>query len=175
VDQLGSSNVSVQIAAGENVALMYEMSYTALEDDEDPSSDAEETGDPETPVKVKRYTVYRQEHQLKHTLEELATASSKRMSKKERKSLHTNFADILHSVENPTRGPRYSTAIDQDSGKYYGSRMTVGVGGKSKLTIKSWEQLHRLKALRRILQGGFLVHYSENSVVFDTLPIMVHD
>jgi len=175
VDQLDSSDVGVQVASGENIALLYEKSFTELEDDEEPN-EADVDGDEEDPsaaTMVKRYTVYRRQDQLVHKLEELASASSKRMSKKDRKSLHTNFADIINSVEHPSRGPRYSNALNEETGRAYGSRMTVGVGGKSQLKIRTWEQMHRLKALRRILQGGFLVHYADNEVVFDTLPIML--
>ena len=178
VEQLESSEASVQIAAGENIALLYEMSYTELEEDEDPAmaagnSDSDESDDGTTTKMVKRYTVYRREDQLKHTLEELATASSRRITKKDRKSLHTNFADILNSVENPTKGPRYSNAIDAQTGKVYGSRMTVGLGvnsrGPTALKITKWRDLHRLNALRRILQGGFLIHYHGNDAVRETI------
>jgi len=181
-DQLDSAHVNVQIAAGENIALLYEKSFTELEDDEDPADaalhsdeeDEEVHGKSDAPKMVKRYTVFQREFLLRGKLAELASVSSKRLSKKDKKSLHSNFADILNSVEHPTRGPRYSNAIDQESGKAYGSQMTVGVGGKNVLRIRTWEQLLRLKALRRVLQGGFLTHYSENEVVFDTIPILMH-
>lgn len=176
VEQLDSSDVHVQIAAGENIALMFEKSYTEREDDEEPEEhDEDEEEDPTAVNMVKRYTVYRRVDQLEHKLSALSSASSKRMSKKDRKSLHTNFADILNSVEHPTRGPRYSNAIDQDTGKPYGSRMTVGISGKSRVIIDKWWKLHRLKALRRVLQGGFLTHYEKNEVVFDTLPVMLEE
>jgi len=178
VDQLDSSHASVQVAAGENIALLYEKSFTELEEDEDPSSVFSDSDDelngPEIPKMVRRYTVYGREHQLKEKLESICNVSTKSLSKKDRKSLHTNFADILSSIEHPTRGPRYSNAIDSESHKAYGSQMTVGIGGKNVLRIKTWEQLHRLKALRRVLQSGFLVHYSDNPVVFETLPLMIH-
>jgi hypothetical protein len=41
------------------------------------------------------------------------------------------------------------------------------------MVIDRWWKLMRLKALRRILQGGFLVHYRDNEVIFDTLPVAV--
>lgn len=174
VEQLESSDVGVQIASGENIALLFEKSYTEREDDEEPepqNGDDEEEEDHSN--MVKRYTVYRREDQLKHTLESLSKLSSRRMSKKDKKSLHSNFADILNSVEYPARGPRYSNAIDAETNKPYGSRMTVGVGGKNQMIIDTWWKLHRLKALRRVLQGGFLVHYADNEVVFDTLPVIL--
>ncbi|KAL2353348.1 interferon-related developmental regulator-domain-containing protein [Cryomyces antarcticus] len=180
VEQLESSDPSVQIAAGENIALLYEKSHTELEDDEDAppndsdsDSDASSASDPNAPVMVKRYMVYRREDQLKHTLESLANLSTRRLSKKDKKSLHTNFADILNSVANPTRGPRYQNAVNQETGKRYGSRMTVRIHKAGEMRIDRWWKLHRLKALRRVLQGGFVNHYEHNEVVFDSLPIMI--
>ncbi|KAH9829756.1 Interferon-related developmental regulator (IFRD) [Teratosphaeria destructans] len=174
VDQLDSSDVAVQIAAGENIALLYEKSYTEAEP-EDEISDTNpdhETFDGRAPAMVKRYTVYRQQHLLLQTLSELAKASSKRLSKANRKQMHLAFTDVLNTVEKPTRGPRYSTALDEE-GREYGSRMKVAVSGGGRMTIDKWWKLHRLGALKRLLQGGFLRHYEENEVVFETLPVVV--
>ncbi|KAI9699748.1 MAG: hypothetical protein M1836_002783 [Candelina mexicana] len=175
VEQLDSSEPSVQIAAGENIALMYEKSYTELEEDEEFSSpnedsDPEDDALPDGPKMVKRYTPYRREDQLKRNLSSLANLSTRRLSKKDKKSLHTNFADILNSVENPTRGPRYQNAVNQETGKRYGSRMTVRIHRTGVMRIDRWWKLHRLKALRRVLQGGFVGHYEKNEVVFECLP-----
>nr|POE56380.1 uncharacterized protein c20f10.03 [Quercus suber] len=176
VDQLESSDVDVQITAGENIALLFEKSYTEAESDDEVHSDDEnvEKGGPDGSTMVKRYTVYRQINKLTQLLEGLAKASSKRLSKKDRKSLHQAFADILTTVEKPTRGPRYSTALD-DEGREYGSRLKVAVHGGGKMTIDAWWKLHRLNALKRLLRGGFLEHYENNDVVFDTLPVVLED
>lgn len=173
VDQLDSISVPVQIAAGENIALLYEKSYTEAESDDEPeeSDPDQEARNGHSPAMVKRYTVYRQQHQLAEKLGELAKASSKRLSKKDRKQLHLTFSDILTTLEKPTRGPRYSTALDPD-GREYGSRLRVTVPGGT-MKIDTWWKLHRLNALKRLLQSGFLVHYEHNQVVFDTLPVMV--
>ena len=173
VNQLDSSEAGVQIAAGENIALLFEKSYTEREDDEDDTSDEE---DPETdaapggPKMIKRYDAYRRTDQLKHQLAALAAISSRRISKKDKKALHSNFADILNSVEHPTRGPRYQNALNNDTGRRYGSRMTVRVHRTGVMKIDRWWKLHRLQALRRILGPGFLVHYEKNEIVFDSLP-----
>ena len=180
VDQLDSSEARVQIAAGENIALLFEKSYTEAEsDDESPDSDEEEemrrAGGGRGPRMIKRYTVYRQQHNLTRQLSELTRASSKRTSKKDRKALHTAFADVLHTVEKPTRGPRYSTALDED-GREYGSRMRVAVGrGGERMLIDTWWKLARLQGLKRLLQGGFLTHYERNEVVFESLPVIVEE
>ncbi|KAF2237214.1 hypothetical protein EV356DRAFT_496770 [Viridothelium virens] len=178
VEQLDSSDPAVQIAAGENIALLYEKSYTPLEAGESASSSEDDYDDEDPDDKngeklIKRYDVYRREDQLKHSLSALANVSGRHMSKKDKKSLHTNFADILNTVEYPTRGPRYSNAVSDESGKRFGSRMTVRIHKTGEMRIDKWWKLHRLQALRRVLQGGFVVHYEKNEVVFDSLPIMI--
>lgn len=171
VEQLESNDPSVQIAAGENIALLHEKSYTAREADDDPASEEEDSdGHPIDNSVVKRYDVYRQTNQLKHTLSQLATESSRHIARKDRKLLHVNFADILNTVEHPSRGPRYQNAIDSETGKKYGSRMTVRIHKTGTMKIDKWWKLHRLQELRRILGGGFVVHYENNEVVFDSLP-----
>ncbi|EME82604.1 uncharacterized protein MYCFIDRAFT_211101 [Pseudocercospora fijiensis CIRAD86] len=173
VDQLESSDVGVQIAAGDNIALLYEKSFTEAESDDEPA-DSDDEDRARGPRMIKRYTVYRQEHLLQQRLEKLAKGHSKRVSKQDRKNLHIEFKDILNTVEKPTRGPRYSTALDEE-GREYGSRMKVTIHGGGKMSIDKWWKLHRLSALKRLLQSGFMVHYEHNQVVFDSLPVIVED
>lgn len=178
VDQLQSSDAGVQVAAGENIALLYEKSYTPLEDDEEVSDqdvDSDDSDGPQTGDKmVKRYTVYRRQDQLLHTLDELANISTRKISKKDRKSLHSNFADIRNSVEKPTRGPKYSTALDQETGRTYGGgRMKVKINRNVEVRIDKWWKLQRLNALMRVLQGGFTHHYDQNEAVSRCLPFSV--
>lgn len=171
VEQLESSDTSVQVAAGENIALLYEKSYTERESEDGPASDEEDDeGYAIDSSFVKRYEVYRQKNQLQHTLSQLATESSRRIAKKDRKALHVNFTDILNTVEHPQRGPRYQKAIDQETGQRYGSRLTIRIHKTGSMKIDKWWKLHRLQALRRVLGGGFVVHYEKNEVVFDSLP-----
>ncbi|KAK5168194.1 uncharacterized protein LTR77_006763 [Saxophila tyrrhenica] len=180
VDQLESGDAGVLTAAGDNIALLYEKSYTEAESDDEVEEGENENqlfadgnaNNGNRDVMIKRYTVYRQKHRLEQQLAELAKASSKRLSKKDRKSLHMTFTDILHTVEKPTRGPRYSTALDED-GYEMGSRLKINVQNGGKMTIDKWWKLHRLNALKRLLQSGFLEHYENNQVVFDTLPVEV--
>jgi hypothetical protein len=182
IDQLESVDSSVQVAAGENIALLYEKSYTPQEDDdeeeeagsEDDGSDS--SGDMEGPRLIKRYNVYHNTPQLEHVLQGLATVSNKRISKKDKKNLHTNFASILTTVENPRRGPMYNTAIDQDTNRHYGSKRTVKIGREGVMNIDRWWKWIRLAALRRILQGGFVQHYYQgNRAVLDSLPVMMRE
>lgn len=175
IDQLESSDANVQIAAGENIALLYEKSYTAQEEDEEIEKGQEDEDDPEFSKDgeklVKRYQVYRNQPKLLHTLDELAKVSSRRISKKDRKTLHSGFTEIRNSVEKPSRGPGYSTAIDQESGRAYGAgRMKVKINRNLEVRIDKWWKLLRLNALRRTLQGGFAYHYEQNEIVSSALP-----
>ncbi|CAK3952944.1 related to IFRD domain [Lecanosticta acicola] len=170
VDQLESNDVGVQVAAGDNIALLYEAS--AGDSDSDDEDDSEATH--------QRYTVYRQSHQLQKTLEGLAKSASKRISKQDRKQMHVQFRDVLNTVEDPSRGPRYNTAFDPVTGREYGSRMKVaihraGANRSSFMIIDKWWKLHRLNGLKRLLQGGFLVHYEFNQAVYETLSVSVED
>ena len=99
--------------------------------------------------------------------------------------MRVEFRDVLSTIEVPTRGPRYSTALDPETGREYGSRMKVAIHGLREqrkgasrsrfMLIDKWWQLHRLNGLKRLLQGGFLVHYEFNQTVYDSLPDTVED
>ncbi|CAP86139.1 hypothetical protein E8E15_009729 [Penicillium rubens] len=183
MDQLDSSDSNVQIAAGENIALLYEKSYSPQEDDEDEESadsnddsdEHEHHHDPTSgPKLVKRYNAYHNTPELESQLQNLATIHGKQVSKRDKKSLHSNFASILTTVENPRRGPRYNTAINQNTNRYYGSTLTVKIGRHGVMTIDRWWKWLRLTALRRILQGGFSEHYFQgNRSVLNSLPVMM--
>jgi len=181
MDQLDSSDSYVQIAAGENIALLYEKSYSPQEDDEDEESadsnddsDEHEHDSTSGPKLVKRYNAYHNTPELESQLQNLATIHGKQISKRDKKSLHSNFASILTTVENPGRGPRYNTAIDQNTNRHYGSTLTVKIGRHGVMTIDRWWKWVRLTALRRILQGGFSEHYFQgNRSVLNSLPVMM--
>ena len=163
LEQLDSSHTNVQIAAGENIALLYEMSCTELEADEDPQ-DADVDIDPDTyqvdgPKMIRRYAVYGREHMLVQKLSELSNISTKRLSKKDRRTMHSSFPDIVKTVEHPSHGTKV---------------LRVGVGGNV-MHIKTWEQLQRFKALKRVLQSGFVIHYTENEAVFETIPLILSE
>ena len=184
VDQLSSTSSPVQIAAGEAVALLYEKSFKLWKPDEDPPlstyapndifSDPDFDLDDSGPKCVRLYPAYSRTDTLLHTLSQLANAHSHHLSKAAKKDLRSSFADIMTSVTYPTRaGPKFQNAIDQETGKRYGSRMTVKVHKEGVMRIDRWWKLVRLAGLRRVLQGGFVGHYEQNRVVFETLPILV--
>lgn len=160
VDQLDSSEVDVQVAAGEVIALLYEKSYTEAE-----GSDDEELVEFKAPGGlggwVKRYKVYSRENQLIETLNGLSSGAKKYMSKKDRKTQHSTFNDVLHTVENPVLGPRYSEALD-DEGRKKGSRLTVKTHREGAITVDRWWKLVRLGGMKRLLGGGWFVHWTTN-------------
>jgi hypothetical protein len=177
----------VQIAAGENIALLYEKSYSPLEEGEEapdeeeedvssdersssPSDDEDDNGD----ILVKRYNAYHNTPQIIHQVSSLANVSGKHINKRDKKSLHANFTSILNTVENPRRGPHYNKAIDSETNRSYGSRKTVKFQQDSFMRVDRWWKWLRLAALRRLLGGGFVAHYFEgNRAVLDCLPVML--
>jgi hypothetical protein len=174
--QLDSAVVSVQQAAGENIALLYEQSFSPLgeEDEEggdDGSDDEFEFGRFKRKHWVKRYSVYTgNEFALKSKLSELARSSARHVGKDKRKDLHKTFSDVLHTVEHPWRGPKFSTALNEEMTSYMGHRHVVRFGREGSVTINRWWKLHRYEAIKRIVAGGFSTHYHANEVVYGSLP-----
>ena len=181
VDQLESTNVYVQIAAGENIALLYEKSYTPMEED-DTISDLEDNteannssssgddnsspGQPDGPKLIKRYNAYHNTYQVSEKTQSLASLSTRKLNKHEKKRLHQSFASVHITIENPRRGLQTNSA----------SRMTVRIHQEGEMRVDRWWKLMRLQALRRLLQGGFVNHYFEgNKQVLDTLPLIMRD
>jgi len=175
VDQLNSDNVYVQIAAGENIAFLYEKSYTPMEEDEnasdleeteDNSSSGEDSGRSDGPKLIKRYNAYHNTYEILQKVEALASLSTRKLNKHDKKKLHQSFASIQITVENPKLGLQTNSA----------SRMTVRIHLEGEMKVDRWWKLMRLNALRRLLQGGFVNHYFEgNKQVLDTLPLIMRD
>jgi Interferon-related developmental regulator (IFRD) len=175
LDQLDSDNVHVQIAAGENIALLYEKSYTPMEEDEtlsdleeteENSSSGDDSGHSDGPRLIKRYNAYHNTHEVLEKVQALASLSSRKLNKHEKRKLHQSFASIQITVENPKLGLQTNSA----------SRMTVRIHQEGEMKVDKWWKLMRLNALRRLLQGGFVNHYFEgNKQVLDTLPLLMRD
>lgn len=172
-EQLESAYPNVAIAAGENIALIYEKGCIRVDENDEVPNDEEMLELEDDSIVgvaiVKKCFLYPREKELRQLLSSLATISNRRVSKKDRKLLHFNFADIFKSVENPLRGPRYHDAINQKDNKYYGNRLVIKIGRNSEIKIDRWWKLQRFMTLKRVLQGGFLLHYEDNGVVFDCL------
>lgn len=173
-EQLDSSDVSVKVAAGENIALLYEKGNSeALSSNSDCNS--KEYRASNNPTQSKYSEANYQKSRLHHSLNRLANESSRHICKKDRKTLHSNFSDILNTIEHPNRGPRYQNAINKETGKRYGSRMTITINNMGDMKIDKWWKMHRLHALRTELKGGFSAHYRDNPVIFESLPLEASD
>ena len=171
LEQLDSSDPDVQIAAGENIALLYEKSYTPQEEDEttsdieeleeDGGSSGEESGDSNL---IKRYNAYHNTPEVVEKVSALATLSTHKLSKRVKQQLHKSFASILTTVENPRLGLRTNSAR--------GMRIKIYQSGE--MDVDSWWKLMRLNALRRLLSAGFVSHYFEgNKQVLEMVPILM--
>lgn len=175
VDQLDSDNVYVQIAAGENIALLYEKSYTPMEEDDNPSdlddeednsSSGDDSGNSDGPKLIKRYNAYHNTYEVLEKIQALASLSTRKLNKHDKKRLHQSFASIQITVENPRLGLQTNNA----------SKMTVRIHQEGEMRVDQWWKMMRLNALRRLLQGGFVNHYFEgNKQVLDTLPLIMRD
>jgi hypothetical protein len=186
-DQLDSAHVGVQIAAGENIALLYEKSYVSSthddsdsDDENDAAPDADEASFSDDEHQVQhdvphtKYTVYRNKALLHTKIEGLAKLSTHKLSKKSKRDLHSSFASILATVENPSLGPHYSKALNHETGGHFGSRKVVRLHRSGNMKIDRWWKWIRLGALRRGLQGGFASHYFEGNIaVLECLPVMI--
>lgn len=173
MDQLDSSDPEVQIAAGENIALFYEKSYSPLEEDEtlsdleepeqEDNSSEDESGD--SPL-VKRYDAYHNTSEVIDKVTALASLSTHKLNKRIKRQLHQSFASILTTVENPRLGLRTNNARG----------MRVKIQQTGEMDVDSWWKLMRLNALRKLLAGGFVNHYYEgNKQVLDMLPIIIRE
>lgn len=156
VEQLDSTDVSVQVAAGENIALLYEKSYTEAEEDE--VDDPHQLGK----IMLQRYNPYPRTQALKERLLALTSGSKRYLSKQNKRTQKNAFRDILQSVENPLLGPQYSEITGA-------GRMKVKIHRNAVMRVDKWWKLHRLQHLKRLLGGGFLNHWTENPVIFESL------
>ncbi|PGH10944.1 hypothetical protein AJ79_05190 [Helicocarpus griseus UAMH5409] len=186
-EQLESSESSVQIAAGENIALLYEKSYTPQEEgetieeedeneylDDEGLSSVSDDEDNDGPRLIKRYNAYHNTPRIMNQVDALAHISGRHINKKSKRSLHSNFASIYNTISNPRHGPQYSNAIDNETYRQYGSRKTLKIQQDGFMRLDRWWKWLRLAALRRLLRWGFVTHYFEGDRgVLDCLPVMV--
>ncbi|KIW28617.1 uncharacterized protein PV07_08265 [Cladophialophora immunda] len=172
LDQLDADDAKVQVSAGENIALLYEKSYTPREEDDESSSSDEEIPEDELPhdrphmrsYLVKRYNPYHNTHEVLEKVTALASLSTKSMNRRDKKALHQSFASIALTVQDPRLGLHSNNA----------SKMVVRVHREGEMRVDKWWKLMRLHAIRRLLAGGFVNHYFEgNKQVLDALPMIM--
>jgi len=165
-EQLDSTDVGVQVAAGSNIALIFEAAR---------EHEQEEEG--EAAAWILQYD----QHKLVQRMTALVRESSKSVSKKDRKHLHASFNSVLTSIE-LGKGPGYSTAQKPANNPHTGGNKTAYVGEPREygyrekfrvqnisMTIDTWLLSARLQMLRSVLGGGLATHYMENPVVKDLL------
>ncbi|KAI3326775.1 interferon-related developmental regulator-domain-containing protein [Xylariaceae sp. AK1471] len=162
-EQLDSTHVDVQVAAGMNIALIFE----AAREYEDETEEA--------------WNLQYDQHKLVQRMTALVRESSKSVSKKDRKHLHASFNSVLTSLEHG-KGPGYSTARRMTSNPHtggtktdfneeyreYGYREKIRIHNIS-MTIDTWSLSARVEMLRSVLGAGLAIHYMENPVVKDLL------
>ena len=150
VDQLDSIDPSVRQAAGEAIALCFEV--TAIDVSDEQTLEAYQSDPP-----------YEDTHRLLQLLEALATSSSKKQSKTSRREQHATFRAVQATVSDPSIGSSHAPA---ETVRFGGSG---GTSSRCVLYATSWQQLNRLQLLRRILSGGLQPHLRRNAVVRELL------
>jgi hypothetical protein len=170
LDQLDADNVKVQVAAGENIALLYEKCYTPREEDEqsspdeDPPSDASGDHPHIRSYLIKRYNPYHNTKEVLDKAHALASLSTKSMNRRDKQLLHRSFAAIALTIEDPRLGLQTNSA----------SKMVVRIHRDGEMRVDKWWKLMRLNAIRRLLGSGFVNHYFEgNKQVLDALPMIM--
>jgi hypothetical protein len=184
-DQLNSSSPEVLLASADSIGLLCEQQYEPKELDEwdspvdsaklkseDQAGSSEYNSEIHLPRKYQKWSWEQhhdffqgEENHVKAKLREISTSSMRRTRKDIRKELHNTFRDVLHTVENPWRGPRFSTVLsDEEKTKMLGHRLV-----KSNILIDRWWKLHRYNAIKRILQGGLQYHIEDNRNIMEAL------
>lgn len=162
-EQLDSIEVDVQVAAGMNIALVFEAAREGEEETEE------------------AWNLQYDQHKLVQRMTALVRESSKAVSKKDRKHLHGSFNSVLTSLEHG-KGPGYSTARRMAANPHtggtktdfseeyreYGYREKIRIHNIS-MTIDTWSLSARVEMLRSVLGAGLATHYLENPVVKDLL------
>ncbi|CCG83024.1 Uncharacterized protein C20F10.03 [Taphrina deformans PYCC 5710] len=139
IEQLDSVDPRVRSAAGEALALLFEL--TAVDPDDEDALAAYANNPPVDDV-----------HHLTKLLADLATTSSKKQSKLSRREQHHTFREVLATVSSPTS---HSAPAE-----------TVRFGkGSQVLYVTTWLQLTRLNHLRQVLGSGLQIHLKKNGFV----------
>ncbi|KIW69618.1 hypothetical protein PV04_05486 [Phialophora macrospora] len=170
LDQLDADNANVQIAAGENIALLFEKCYTPREEDDESSEEEDSPGEEGSgrphiqSYLIKRYNPYHNAKEVVDKVNALASLSTKSMNRRDKRSLHQAFATIALTIEDPRSGLQSNNS----------SKMVVRIHREGEMRVDKWWKLMRLNAVRRLLGSGFVNHYFEgNKQVLDALPMIM--
>ncbi|EHA55401.1 hypothetical protein MGG_07026 [Pyricularia oryzae 70-15] len=165
-EQLDSGDVDVQISAGVNIALLFEVSRNLEEAD---------TGD--------KLNLHIDPKVLVKRMSELAKGS-KSISKRSRRNLRSSFASIITSLET-NKGPGWRDSVPEQPKNAYDEPDPVDdptiLRYRHKLTvagttfwIDTWAALIRVEMMKRVLKGGFLTHFEDNPVFFRSVGGLMH-
>ncbi|OZJ05986.1 hypothetical protein BZG36_01231 [Bifiguratus adelaidae] len=139
---LDSGQVETRVAAGENIALMFE-SIDMLNAD---VPDEEEEEEDHANVSLPQYEYM---DDLVTQLSKMATDSNRRRSKKDRANQRSAFRDILKTVEDGVRPHE---------------RFKVG---RTTMELGSWSRIITMSAFRDLLKGGLSSQFEENDLLHD--------
>lgn len=146
---LKNDDLDVRTAAGESIALLYEMTDSAPSTEED----AEDSADDEVPVA--RATI--PEDQVVEQMKALSVhAGGKGAPKKERAVQRSSFRELLASIENGVA-----------------PQVSVKLPAGNTLKFNSWTEIIQLNVIRRFLMEGFQIHMQGNELlhdIFDFVP-----
>jgi len=167
VDQLDSISVEVQIAAGENIALLYEMSYSEADDetDEEQLEFWRQRGkvlEFDEQVFIQKYQPFGRENDLLNTLSGLTSGTKRFLNKKNRKVQHSAFQTILKGVEHPHVGdgrPHQKLTVSRDK----------------QLAVDEWWKLVRVHGVKSMLRGGWQTHLQLNESFVKTLGLSMSE
>ncbi|KAI8350618.1 interferon-related developmental regulator-domain-containing protein [Choanephora cucurbitarum] len=148
LDLLESKSKDVRVAAGENVALMYECSHAPKNNGQSEETEEEEKED---------MSEYEELDDLIDILQRLANESSRRVNKQDRKEQKSAFRDILKSVQTGHR-PKERLKL-----------------GRQRFVFRGWAQIIELHAFRSILGAGLANHFESNGLVQGVFDNSVDD
>ncbi|KAI8380026.1 interferon-related developmental regulator-domain-containing protein [Blakeslea trispora] len=148
LDLLESRSKDVRVAAGENVALMYECSHATKAKGQIDETEEEEQED---------MSEYEELDDLIDILQRLASDSSRHVNKQDRKEQKSAFRDILKSVQTGHR-----------------PRERIKLGGQ-RLIFRGWAQIIELHAFRSILGAGLANHFESNGLVQGVFDSSIDD
>ncbi|KAI8364652.1 interferon-related developmental regulator-domain-containing protein [Radiomyces spectabilis] len=148
LDLLEHSSKDVRVAAGENIALMFECTDTLKKQqvvEEDEQEDEDQIPD------------YEEMDELIDALQRLATDSSKKVNKQDRKEQRGAFRDIIRTVESNER-PKETLRF-----------------GRFRLVFRGWANILELRAFRHWLGQGLVRHFHDNDTVYSVFARTVNE
>ncbi|KAI9491503.1 interferon-related developmental regulator-domain-containing protein [Zychaea mexicana] len=140
IDFLESTSKENRVAAGENVALMFDCVQVSHKHAQEMSE-----------FEVEDKPEYEEIDDLVDMLQRLSTDSNRRVNKQDRKEQKSAFRDIIRSVEEGSR-----------------PKQKLKIGGQNML-FRGWARIIMLAAFRSFLGAGLAQHLQENELLENVL------